>query len=436
MTHTISLRINSEILSHPERWDELAELLKQPHSPITEVAFFTGFTHPPRPLPVIQEVARLLKQDFIPAARALGLRAGINHLATIGHLDENAANSLSEPWQHLVDLNGTVSPSCYCTSDPQVREYIRQSYRALADAVPDFIWVDDDVRLESHPQAIQLSCFCPLCLKKFSQQTGQFWTRSGLQASFDQGSRNERLAIRQQWQAHTRQYLVDLLTVVREAVDEINPDIILGLMTGETSYSTYDFPSRVEALAGKRRIEVKWRPGGGFYTDEQPLDFSQKIHSVGRQVASLQGTVDDIQYEHENFPYQVLRKSQAAFKAEMAAAVAAGCTGVALNMLGDPANTYEEFQPLFSAVEQSASFLAAAAKTFQRSPAEGIWIPFTPNHFSSLNLAGGWEAAALWGTDFGRYNELFQIGLPAAYARQGARVSLLTPETCRGACAP
>ena len=250
MTHTISLRISSEILSHPERWDELAELLKQPHSPITEVAFFTGFTHPPRPLPVIQEVARLLNRILIPAARTLGLRAGINHLATIGHLDENAANSLSEPWQHLVDLNGTVSPSCYCASDPRVREYIRQCYKALAEANPDFIWVDDDVRLESHPQAIQLSCFCPLCLKKFSQQTGQFWTRSGLLASFNQGSRNERLAIRQQWQAHTRQYLVDLLTVVREAVDEISPDIILGLMTGETSYSTYDFPSRWKPWQG------------------------------------------------------------------------------------------------------------------------------------------------------------------------------------------
>ena len=83
----------------------------------------------------------------------------------------------------------------------------------------------------------------------------------------------------------------------------------------------------VEAAPSSRQERaVKFRPGGGFYTDDNPLALLGKCHGVGRQNAFVPAAVTDIQYEHENFPYLVLNKSHAAYLAEIAGALAAGCT--------------------------------------------------------------------------------------------------------------
>ncbi|MHB1458874.1 MAG: hypothetical protein ACYC0V_18340, partial [Armatimonadota bacterium] len=393
------------------------------------VAFFTASTHPPLPLFRIREEAEMLGNKILPAVREIGLNAGINHLATLGHLDENPENSLNEPWQHLVDISGTESPSCYCAGDPRVQEYIDECYASLASAKPSFIWIDDDVRLESHPRAIRYACFCPFCLERFFHESGHLWTREDLHHAFNSGKRNERLDIRRQWQEHNGQYITRLLQNIRQAVDKVNPAIQLGLMTGETAYSTYGYDQRVAAMAGPNGVTVKWRPGGGFYTDDVPMAALDKAHSIGRQTASVPKSVTDVQYEHENFPYQILRKSKALFAGEILAAIGAGCTGVALNIL----NMYDapsECAPYLSKTHVCKDFLSTTADTFGRSPSSGIYIPYTVNHFSAMKLDGTWEEAGAWSENFARYNELAEIGLPIAYSAEGAAVTLLTPENC------
>ncbi len=114
----------------------------------------------------------------------------------------------------------------------------------------------------------------------------------------------------------------------------------------------------------------------------------------------------------------------------MAAALGAGCTGVALNVMGTSADLLDEYRPLFEATRKSSGFLAAAARAFGRTPCTGIWIAHTPAHFSALNLEGDWETAPSWGLSFARYEELYQIGLPPAHSREGAAITLLTAEAC------
>lgn len=427
--NTISLRIHAQHWQNPVLFEELLSMLKEYRDTISEVAFFTASTHPPLPLSKIREEAEMLGNKMLPAVREIGLNAGINHLATLGHLDENPENSLNEPWQHLVDISGAVSPSCYCAADPRVQEYIEQCYASLASANPSFIWIDDDVRLESHPKAIRYACFCPFCLERFFHESGHLWTREALHEAFNSGTRGERLHIRRQWQEHNGRYITRLLHNIRQAVDSVNPGIQLGLMTGETAYSTYSYDQRVTAMAGPNGVTVKWRPGGGFYTDDYPMAALDKAHSIGRQTASVPQSVTDVQYEHENFPYQILRKSKALFVGEMIAAIGAGCTGAALNIL----NMYDapsECTPYLSKTEEAADFLITAASTFGRSPSSGIYIPYTVNHFSAMNLDGAWEEAGGWSENFVRYNELAEIGLPMAYSAEGAAVTLLTQENC------
>ena len=425
MQATISLRVSTFIWMHPERLTQLLAWLRDERGTIDEAAMFTGFTHPPLPLGEVRRRAGILA-GVLPQFRALGLRAGINHLSTIGHLDENLANSLREPWQHLVDMSGRESASCYCAADPRMQDYIRRSYAALAGAGPDFIWVDDDVRLESHAEAIQFACFCDRCMEEFSEAERARWTRETLAAALNSGPEADCLALRRRWLEHNRDYIARILRIVREAVDAVDPALTLGLMTCETAYSGCGFGRWAEALAGPRGLPVKMRPGGGFYVDDHPLDMIRKAHSVGRQIAPLPPGVRDVQWEHENFPYQVLRKSRTAFLGEIAAGIGAGCTGVALNMMGISADPLGEYRPLLEAVRRARPFFEEAVGAFGRSPCEGLWPACTQDRFAALAPGADWRGAPAWGADLGALGELTLLGLPMAYGRAGARIALLS----------
>ena len=423
MESTFSLRIPYRMCSDEERRRELLDLLREFRTAIDEVAFFTGYTHPPLPLAEVRRRAALLRQA-LPEFKALGLRVGINHLATIGHLDENPENSLNEPWQHLVDVSGAVSASCYCAADQAVQAYIRECYSALAAAGPEFIWIDDDIRLESHPKAVTFACFCPLCLAEFGAETGQPWTRQGLLAAFKEPPRAQCLDLRRRWLEHNRRYVARILRLARTATDSVTPGIRLGFMTGEISYSGYGYEVWADAMAGAQGLDVKFRPGGGFYNDDKPLDLLGKCHSVGRQNAFVPAAVADIQYEHENFPYIVLNKSRTIYMAEIAGAIAAACTGVALNTL--TANPLEEFRPHFGALKDARPFFDQLVAACGRSTCEGLWTAFGPDHIAAMGPDACWPGPGAWGGDLHALNEVFALGLPAAYTRGGATVTILT----------
>ncbi len=188
----IELRIGLPQLMNPTRVEEMVAYLQKHPGMVDEVALFTSYTHAALPLSVIQERCEFIARA-LPQFKAIGLIAGINHTTTIGHSDEDLEHSLNQPWQRLVDISGAVSNSSYCGSDPLVQEYIRQSYIALAKTGPDFIWFDDDLRLDSH-MPIKYPCFCELCMAKFSRETGQTWTRETLWEAFRSGTLAERLA--------------------------------------------------------------------------------------------------------------------------------------------------------------------------------------------------------------------------------------------------
>lgn len=424
----ISVRVADAMWSEPRRCRAMLAFIEEYRDVVDEVALFTSLTHPPLPLAEIRARAATLAQ-VIPRFKAIGVSAGINHLATIGHLDENLGDSLQEPWQRLVDYDGSVSRSCYCASDPRMREYVRDSYVALAGAGPDFLWVDDDLRLESHGP-IRFACFCDRCLSQFSQRTGRAWDRESLVKAFRSGPGAERLTIRRQWLDHNRTTLRDLLAVIRSAVDGEHPDIPLGLMTGEAAYSGYGFTAWAAAMSGPRRLPVKWRPGGGFYADDVPSELLGKAHSVGRQVALLPAAIGDVQYEHENFPYQRLKKSVTTFTLEIAAAIGAGCTGAAINCLGMGYDPIDEYRPYFAGIRSRRGFYDAATATFGRSDCEGLWAAFTRDHFAAAKLDGDWFTASPWGGRLRTFDELSAIGLPPAYSREGGRVTVLDGDGC------
>lgn len=409
----VSLRVSTHLWMHDARRAELLDLLRAHRDTIEEVCFFTSFTHSVLPYAEVAHRAELLKA-VIPEFKALGLRTGINHLCTFGHLDENLENCLNKPWQKMVDINGTTAKGSYCPLDPHFQAYIRDCYKALAEAEPDFIWIDDDVRMGHHPPA-GLCCFCDRCLARFAEETGEAWNFDRARKAIHHESTDASRDIRVKWVAHNRRILDEVFALIRAAVDAVNPHLVLGYMPTDQSYEGMDYPGWNQTLAGPNGLPVKWRPGGGFYMDAQPLELLRKAHCMGRTAAAIPAEVTDIQYEHENFPYQKLKKSETIFVAETAAAIAAGCTGVALNLMGISPDPFAEYLPYFDRIREAKPFFDRLVARAARTPCEGIWPVYT---------AGKTWAAGTSDT-LSCLTEFAEIGLPPAYSQVGAKIHLL-----------
>src|SRR5215831_20219056 len=101
-----------------ERFQSLLDLPSRQPGVVDELAFFTSATHAPLRMNEIERRAQRLA-EILPRARARGFRAGINVLATIGHLEENLTNSLQVSWPQAMDPSGRVCRGSYCPAHPE-----------------------------------------------------------------------------------------------------------------------------------------------------------------------------------------------------------------------------------------------------------------------------------------------------------------------------
>lgn len=418
----ISFRIGIPLWMPDARFDELLALFDKYRGVTDEVTLFTAETHPCLPLPVLQERAALLAVRM-DRARAHGYRTGINHLATIGHHNENLPHALTGAYTPFTDIDGQACAGARCPNDDHFRAYIAASYRALAEARPDYLWIDDDVRLHGHLPIIA-GCFCETCLAIFADEIGTRYTRESLKAAFNAGAVEATLLLRTAWLAHNRRLLGRLLSLIETTVHALAPAMPLGFMTGDRFYEGYDFDVWADILAGPERRDVRWRPGGGFYSDETLPGMVDKSHQIGRQIALLPDTVVTIQSEIENFPYQRLKKAARTTALEAAAHLAAGCTGTAFNVLQPYDEPLDEYEPLVAALQRARPFCDLLAAAQGRARPQGLCAAWSKESFAVSCLQGrAWPDAGE--SVVANVAELHEIGLPAAYHPRDARVTAL-----------
>jgi len=417
----ISFRIGVTLSLPEARFNELMALFDKYKGVTDEITFFTSATHPPLPLAVIQERAGVLAQRM-KRVREKGYHTGINVLATIGHHNENLANSLQGPFTPMTDIHGQICQGSFCPNDENLREYIRQLYHSIALADPDYIWLDDDIRLAGH-MPIYLTCFCDHCLSIFNQETGVTYTRQSLAKAADEGTVEEKLRLRNAWLQHNRNTLARLFELIEKTVHDLRPEMPLGFMTGDRFFEGYDFDHWAQILAGPHQTPVYWRPGGGYYQDIHTSELVGKSHDIGRQVSMLPQQVISIQSEIENFPYQRLKKAANMVVLEAGQHIAAGCTGAAFNVLSMYDEPLDEFEPLMAALLRARPFFDLLVRTLGRSPLTGVHTQWNKNTFATANLfQGSWfESTSLLPA-----HELWDIGLPAAYSENEAAVTLLS----------
>jgi hypothetical protein len=277
----------------------------------------------------------------------------------------------------------------------------------VADTNPDFIWVDDDIRMHNH--GVAWGCFCPICLDIFAKTTGCQMTREELAGAFDNPDSGE---IREWWVKQNNATIESLLVDVKNAIRGVNPKIAIGKMSwgpGWTTYSGKTSSNWFTALDA-----TKARPGGGFYTDATPIAMFEKVLECGRQIISLPSQIEDIQYELENFPYQKLKKSATAVVNECSLALAYGLNGVAFNVLGlGMSPQFEDYLSWIDAIPTTRTLWEKWVKHTAGMPVGGLWPAWNSEIMARRTVKIGEN----WLGFPGQYNinkptVLGEIGLP------------------------
>ena len=430
----MSLRIPVTQWLSESRFKELLDLLLQYRPVVDEIAFFSSSIHPVLPLETIRERMEIVTQRIAMAKQA-GYCAGINFLSTLGHCDEYLDDALKGEYTRITGIDGKIAQGSFCPNDDNFRHHLRLSYTYTAMTKPDFIWLDDDIRLDNH-SPVAFGCFCDRCLQLFAGECGDEYTREELYSALNDNNVEIKKKNRLAWLQHNANTLNSLLQLIEESVHVVAPEIELGLMTGEHFYERYDFSGNVATLSGPCGTPVRWRPGGGFYTDDIVGDlFWRKSVIVGRQIAALPTSVINIQAENENFPYQPLKKSSQVNILEPIVHIAAGCTGTAYNILGMCNEPPSDYSRLMQQLALYRPFYDLLVKTLGRSQPCGICAAWNADFLSAENVDGHKEQATHWPDGiyqkmglplYGIMKELYQCGLPAAYGPAAAEIMLLT----------
>ncbi len=408
---TLSWRIGVGSYAADPEFDILLQFVREYPDIVDELALFETVTHHLYlPTPVLRERAGLLARRMDALRDAGVLSVGINVLTTIGHINEGWDYMPALPFAPMVGHDGSVSKGCACPNTPEFREYVGAKYALMAGAGPDFIWVDDDIRMHNH--GVAYGCFCSTCLRLFAESAGEEHTRASLVEALN---RPDGGRLRAAWVEQNVRTLETLLADVVQAIHGVDPAIRTGLMTagpGWTTYSGQAFERWFPALGA-----TKARPGGGFYTDAQPAGMIPKALEVGRQRAALPPGVPDCQYELENFPWQALRKAAGSVVNECTLALACGLNGIAFNAIGW-GDTLDDCRPIFPRVREIRPLWERLARHTEGLPTVGLW----PACSHALAARRGVRAGEDWLAGDLRYDSkrgylLAEIGLPLGVDR-------------------
>lgn len=381
-----------------------------------------------QPLESIAEKCEAYK-PLAAAARARGMRVGINPWPTFGSDESYQADKGRPPmpYQPMIGHDGSQSIGAACPISPEFLAYTRERYKLLAKTGCDFVWVDDDCRL-THLGSQSYPCFCPHCVQGF--ENGTYADRESLVEALNRPENSE---LRRKWNAYGAERLAAYCQAVREAVDEIDPNIETPFMSVGYSHTTFSGDYIEQCMKVLRAKSA--RPGHGFYCDNAPMGMFEKAIEMSRQIVHMpEEVLDDVQYEEESCPSTLFNKAADTRLMEMALSVWIGCTGVAMNHVYDSAGGPRPFDYLKYEVGQikaNRSFYDRYLTFVEGLPQRGVWGAFSEWAAANMKVdEKGW-----FHEDDPDYNanrfvaEWPNFGFPITADPKGAYATLLQGKT-------
>ena len=419
-----TLRLSPHIWLADDAFGELLELLQQNEGIFQDIMLFTSFTHSPVSLAVMTERCRIMAQR-IAKLREMGFGVGINLLCAVGFFPE-FVDEIPAGIPNYVGLGGWENKGSFChNNDIYRQEYLKPLLRILAGTEPDFIWFDDDNRG---------SCACEFCIAEFNRIFGLELTREELQGKVNTGSVADKLEYRRKFLSFAADSLARHYRFAAETLYEIDPDIEMGGMDILGNFSEeMDFPVWCDALSGPGKHPVRWRPGGGTYTDREPEEaIFRKGVLFGMDAVWMPEFLTDRQSEIENFVYQRLKKSEKATVFEACVYNAFGMTGTAWNIM-DRCDRLQVFEPLLKQIGNTAEFRDKQVALAGITPLKGIWNGWEKDIGALCCLEDEntpWEWRGYGNLKNNVHGgEIFASGMPWAFRLEDAAVTVLERDT-------
>ena len=113
-------------------------------------------------------------------------------------------------------LGDGSEPYTFCPLGEEFKEYIRNMIRTLGKLKPAFFMLDDDTRMITGRNG----CYCKLHMDRFNREQGTNYDRESLRKAVE----TDREVARAYWDLQN-QSIVELAQVIREAIDETDPQI-------------------------------------------------------------------------------------------------------------------------------------------------------------------------------------------------------------------
>ena len=394
----LTWRISPRIFGDSNKWKDFLRLIDKHGDVADEVALYISDDIYPELSPLEDkakqsESAKACFKDL----RARGCTGGINVWPTLNLYE---IERVAYPqFRRMVGIDGEVIDSIACPTSKEFIKYMCEKYTIFAKSEPDFIWVDDDLRF-THMNG-SYPCFCDDCVKNF--KNGAYKSREELVKALEKKENRE---LRIAWSEYGADRLAKLCTALRAAVDKVNPNIDLGLMTVGSTHTTFSgnyIEKCMKALRSRRG-----RPGHDLYSDRALDKIMWKTLEAGRQVLEYSQTVTGIYWEEDSHPQGYLIKSFRTRRNETSLALMAGCTGIAFNHTGHDGGLFERF-------EREVDELHAARPRWEKflEFSKGLsWAGMWPYYSWFLTAKADPDYAWLKELPFGEQNSDFNVSLP------------------------
>ena len=428
----ISYRLGPEQWECDHRFKDTLGIIKKYKDNIDEIQLFIAKSYNLMELDEIERQAKI-GIERINVFRDLGLKSGYNFLCTLGHIGSDPNFDKDHYFDYFVDwIDSPVK--VVCPRSPKTYQYNEKAYSCLAKYNPDFIWIDDDLRLIWHSPGFY-GCFCPICMKEFSEKIGMTLDKDTFK-EITKGDSPEAMAIRKKWIEFNGESLINLDRHIRRVVDKINPNIELGQMSPDYNYSLNAYKGISDVLSRDGEINAKWRPGGFYNRDIDKTKLLFKGVYIGKQIGNYPTYIKDIQAEVENDPDIQVQKASYSVALESCMDIGLGSTGIAYNVMS-PGNNKIKFsmaeanETRYRDILKYRPFYEKLASEFKRNDTRGVYLNnWNTDHTLSLNMDSG----KYWLDDEPHIMnfEFFELGIPMSYNKQTSPVTMLYDENVYG----
>ena len=384
--------------------EEICEDIKyQYENGIADCALFKMTLHPEGTPPANK--AEILTEGYKVIKNRLdkmGLKSGILVQASIGH-----GYSLGEdsPFSKYVNLNNGNKETVCCPYDDGFCEYIENAMSVLAEAEPDIIMVDDDLRLIFRQGN---GCACSAHMRETNKILGKNLSREELfeRLKADNECDEAKAFVKTQGEA-----VIKAAKAMRRGIDKINPDIPGAFCcSGNNMEFAVDI---AKTLAGKDN-KIIIRTHNTSYVPAGTKHFTHNLYRAAKQIAIIKNEADTILAECDTIPYSQYGVSAQWFHTNYVGMLLEGATGAKLwisNLMDFEPESGKAFRKI---LEKNQGFYKKISGIVRDLKYTGCCIPLTnePQFFFS---EWGWDSSSDGGDGWSTY-ALERLGLPLYFS--------------------